>query len=770
MARSTFGGFGGDQVSLDPAGNSGFYKAAANYNAIGTFWSAATGGTKYTDLIDPTTSVALAGVSTDAHGHVIPFKGPDGITEGWLDFGGGRFKVTATDSGLFQTVTGLDAATAPLFGSATSTRGATDGRYTQQAHGAINVLDKGAAGNGTIDDTAAIQSAINTAATLGAGVYFPQGTYLVSKPTGLDYMLEAKAGGRWRGEGTIKVSSTVGDYRSVVAGVSTSTDLTGLTIRDLTFDMNNTGNPVVTNANLFAGFPRYAVYAPVGSRIDVSRNTFKDIDSVNTVVIGGSNARCQDNTFTGVGTSGTVHDHSTIYITADGMTVTGNVFEGVASGKGATTAIETHGAGVISGNRVRDYYNGANITGITANGTDGCIVADNRFLDVNNGIVLWSATSGAGLRQCTVHDNVVIINHDNWLRSTTDYPRGISIDPGINVDIESLNIHDNLIWYKASVATAQSGELQAAGIALWASSTTPNLKNVRVDSNTIIGSLSTGIRFAATAQRLRIQGNDLINPGLSTDGTMASFYKSGITLVGALTDVKVTGNRTYDTQATHTLAYGIQTSLTSATRCVEGDNIVTCTDGTALVAFTQTSGQLFSVLADVPVQSRFTTSLYYSPQGGRGTVATVNGTGTAAPFWVSAPSKFDRIGAQVTVAGTAGTVVRLGIYADNGNGTPGALVLDAGTIAGDAVASAEIVISPTLSAGLYWLVAVSQGGTPTMTCMSGSNEFGAGSTLAVATGTAPRSGFTFTAAGALPSTFSSAGQTAAAVIVALRAA
>ena len=106
MARSTFGGFGGDQVSLDPAGNSGFYKAAANYSAVGTFWSASTGGTQYTDLIDPVTSVALAGVSTDAHGHVVPFKGPDGITEGWLDFGGGRFKVTAVDANLYAPATG----------------------------------------------------------------------------------------------------------------------------------------------------------------------------------------------------------------------------------------------------------------------------------------------------------------------------------------------------------------------------------------------------------------------------------------------------------------------------------------------------------------------------------------------------------------------------------------------------------------------------------------------------------------------------------------
>jgi hypothetical protein len=58
--------------------------------------------------VDPGTGVALAGVSTDAHGHVIPFKGPDGITEGWVDFGSGRFKVTTVDSGIFLTPTAGD--------------------------------------------------------------------------------------------------------------------------------------------------------------------------------------------------------------------------------------------------------------------------------------------------------------------------------------------------------------------------------------------------------------------------------------------------------------------------------------------------------------------------------------------------------------------------------------------------------------------------------------------------------------------------------------
>lgn len=720
------------------------------------------------DVIDSVTADAMGMVTVTTGFGVITYTTPSGFVSEPIV--APELLATAASFAISE-----DAAVAALLAdSGSSTRAGADALYAHRANVSVNVKDHGATGDGVTDDTAAIQSAINAAATFGAGVYFPRGTFKLSKASGLDYMLEAKAGQLWHGEGAIKVASTAGDYRSVVAGVAVGTDLTGFTVEGLTFDMNNTGNPATTvgsNGTLFAGNPRYAIYAPVGDRVTVRTCIFKDIDSVNTVVIGGTNARVQDNTFTEVGQSNNVHDHSTLYITAAGQTITGNVFLGVAGGKGATTAIETHGsAQVVTGNRVRDFYCGANITGITASGSDGAVVANNVFRDVNNGVVLWSATAGTGLRQCSVHDNAIILNHDNWLRTTTDYARGIAIDPAINVDVETLSIHHNHIWVKPSVATAQAGELQAAAIALWAASATPVLKNVLVERNTIVGSMSAGIRWAATGNRVRIENNEIVDPGSSTEAALASFYKSGITIVGTVTDMRVKGNRTFDTRGAHVVAQGIMTSLTTATRCLQGDNPVVCADGAVLVPFVQTAGKLFAVAPESPVATRFTTSLYYSPQGGRGTVATVNGTGTAAPFWVSQPTTFDRIGAQVTVVGAAGTVVRLGIYADNGNGTPGALIIDAGTIAGDAVASAEVAISKTLAPGLYWLVAVSQGGAPTMTCMSGSNEVGAGSTLAVATGTAPRSGFTFVAAGALPATFASAGQTSAAVIVALRAA
>jgi hypothetical protein len=134
-------------------------------------------------------------VSTDAHGHVIPFKGPDGITEGWLDFGGGRFKVTAVDSGLFQTAAGLDAASANLVTTpGTSTRGALDARYglasmvtllrntmiyvTDPQWGMVADYNIGA--NTGTDNTAALNAIITAAVANGRPIYFPEGHYGVA--------------------------------------------------------------------------------------------------------------------------------------------------------------------------------------------------------------------------------------------------------------------------------------------------------------------------------------------------------------------------------------------------------------------------------------------------------------------------------------------------------------------------------------------------------------------------------------------------------------
>lgn len=76
----------------------------------------------------------------------------------------------------------------------------------------------------------------------------------------------------------------------------------------------------------------------------------------------------------------------------------------------------------------------------------------------------------------------------------------------------------------------------------------------------------------------------------------------------------------------------------------------------------------------------------------------------AYPIWVTQTHEYQTIGLWVATAGVA-SLVRLGIYADNGASYPGTRVLDAGTVAADtSAAAASIAIAQTLTPGLYWNV------------------------------------------------------------------
>lgn len=80
-----------------------------------------------------------------------------------------------------------------------------------------------------------------------------------------------------------------------------------------------------------------------------------------------------------------------------------------------------------------------------------------------------------------------------------------------------------------------------------------------------------------------------------------------------------------------------------------------------------------------------------------------NGTERMAPWVLTRAISIDRIGAEITTVGEAGSKLRLGIRADSGNCYPGALLLDAGQIAGDSATVQDLTVSLTLAAGLYWI-------------------------------------------------------------------
>jgi len=117
--------------------------------------------------------------------------------------------------------------------------------------GPINVKTYGATGNGTTDDTAAIQAAIN-AAPSGAAIYFPSGSYLAAKilisksitifGDGIDvteWVYSLNTG--------VTAAPPSADAYFVVSGQNTEFDISNGTIIDK-FGLRYVGNDVITTA------------------------------------------------------------------------------------------------------------------------------------------------------------------------------------------------------------------------------------------------------------------------------------------------------------------------------------------------------------------------------------------------------------------------------------------------------------------------------------------------------------------------------------------
>jgi hypothetical protein len=78
------------------------------------------------------------------------------------------------------------------------------------------------------------------------------------------------------------------------------------------------------------------------------------------------------------------------------------------------------------------------------------------------------------------------------------------------------------------------------------------------------------------------------------------------------------------------------------------------------------------------------------------------------PWIVTQPVILTRLGVDITSAGETGAVTRIALYYDDGSGRASTLLLDAGTVAADAIATPEITISQLVQPGVLWLTAVNQ--------------------------------------------------------------
>jgi hypothetical protein len=242
VTRFTFGGTAADIVT-DTAGN---YTTDA-----GTAWTARTGGTQITDLLDANGSPLIGGTIstlTDPVGLVI-FQGPDdGTNVLWVDFGGGRVKMTAWDGKIDKDGSGtvpigqvpdLSSLYAPL---TVSSKG-----VVREDELLVNVKDYGAVGDNSTNDTAAIAAALAAAIAASRPLYFPAGTYLTDKISHTSTVQSAAI--NWIGDGrnvtTIKKRTADGNGLLQLNASTTVAYQFGYLVEGITFQGQAGNSPYV---------------------------------------------------------------------------------------------------------------------------------------------------------------------------------------------------------------------------------------------------------------------------------------------------------------------------------------------------------------------------------------------------------------------------------------------------------------------------------------------------------------------------------------------
>jgi hypothetical protein len=84
------------------------------------------------------------------------------------------------------------------------------------------------------------------------------------------------------------------------------------------------------------------------------------------------------------------------------------------------------------------------------------------------------------------------------------------------------------------------------------------------------------------------------------------------------------------------------------------------------------------------------------------------------PFFFTRALKLDRIGIEITTAGSAGSVVRLGLYlaSPDRSGFPEKLLIDAATVDTTTTGVKDATIDVLVPAGVVWAAAVAQVAAP----------------------------------------------------------
>ncbi len=471
---------------------------------------------------------------------------------------------------------------------------------TQSKSLGLSVKPFGAIGNGVVDDTKAIQTAIDSVAKNGGGtVFFPAGTYKVliqpQKSRALTIAKNIVLKGDGYQKSVIKLGDRQGNYSDILAGSALSSDLSNFSLQQLTIDANSATNPVDSEQSFKPDKDRFVLRVYAGKNIHVENCRFTNIKDINVLTINNdqlvSDIVIQNNHFDGIGGGTFDHDHSTIYIHGKRSLIAQNTFTS-SNGPGtygARTAIEIHGdEHRVINNRISGYTYGINATGV-ASSSKNQRIEGNTITGAHTGILLWSyllkeqqvkkqqiegAQAAPGLENLSINRNQIEIDVAGWRKLWGNSPnQGIALEPDSNAPIKGLNITNNTIEFRNAKDAGKSSDTLAAGIVLWRyKAPQVGSENVAIAQNTIRNSLASGIYIAMPIRQLEIAQNNIFNVGQG-QYPFHPHYRSGLIIsFKSMSTTQIQKNQFMDDQPQPTMTAGMLWQGTCAQGCVQREN------------------------------------------------------------------------------------------------------------------------------------------------------------------------------------------------------
>ncbi|MEA5567722.1 glycosyl hydrolase family 28-related protein [Anabaena sp. UHCC 0399] len=447
----------------------------------------------------------------------------------------------------------------------------------------VSVKKFGAVGNGSFNDTPAIQAAIDAVAKAGGGVvFFPSGTYKVRINPSTSQAITIRPNVTIQGAGNdktmIQLADNQGSYNAILAGEKPNSDLSNFAMYDIGIDGNGSNNPVKAESDLTDDRMRYALRIFVGSKIEIARCRFKNQNNANTITVNNdslvSDVTIKHNIFELIGGGLIDYDHSTIYSHGKNIEISHNSFSSRngAGTNGARTAIEIHGdKHTVKNNIINGFTNGINVTGF-ATSSNNQIITDNTIKDAYNGIVIWSylhqpQKNEYALDNILISDNKITLNIDGWRKLWGETPSsGISLEPSSDAPFTNLNIVNNEISFTNFIKKGNASDSLANGVRIWRSDF-PNIEsqNILISGNNIKNSLAAGIYISTPINRGEISQNIIVNPGRS-NGDFHNDYRAAVIIDGVFDRVNINENFLADHQTNNTLKGGIISFI----KCVKG--------------------------------------------------------------------------------------------------------------------------------------------------------------------------------------------------------